>query len=100
MWNGSGIRFKSGVILVVAICMPNNAQPPHNLENSTILNWVQEEAVDQNHFMIEFISNLFCVNDAYRFNHIYVERSLKTDLADKLISRINDCMTAGLLVSR
>lgn len=51
--------------------------------------------------MIEYMTKLFCSNQfTYRFNHIYVERSLSTGLADKLINQINGCMTAGVLVSR
>lgn len=51
--------------------------------------------------MIEYMMRLFCANNrTYRFNHIYVERSVSTGFADNLINHINKCMTAGVLISR
>lgn len=61
---------------------------------------IEEDTVGRYHVMIEYITHSFCVDNSYRFNHIYVERSLSTGLADVLINRMNKCMAAGILVSR
>lgn len=50
--------------------------------------------------MTEYITRLFCANESYRFNHIYLERSLSTELADNVIYEINNCATAGSMISR
>lgn len=50
--------------------------------------------------LVNYIVDLFCVNGTYRFFHIYVEQSLLTSTADKIISRLNNCMVAGIMTSR
>lgn len=50
--------------------------------------------------MIKYIVKLFCTCASYRFNHIYVERSVSTELSDEMIKQINGCTEAGSLVSR
>lgn len=98
-------RFVSVVIVLLAIFDLNKA---NNATNETDSNeelifpqLIEDEIFGQYHEMIEYVTDLFCMdNISYRFNHIYAERSLSTALADILISRINKCMTAGILVSR
>lgn len=88
-------RFVSPLILfLLTIPALNHANPLLNDIEPSIL-------TESMHTMIEYMTKLFCSNQfTYRFNHIYVERSLSTGLADKLINQINGCMTAGVLVSR
>lgn len=71
-----------------------------NNEELIFLQSIEEETDGRYHMITEYIANLFCIDNSYRFNHIYVERSLSTGLADVLINRINKCMTAGILISR
>lgn len=61
---------------------------------------IQEENSGHYRVLIEYVTHLFCIDSSYRFNHIYVERSLSSFIADILISRINKCMMAGVLISR
>lgn len=63
---------------------------------------LRPEAVREHYdVIIDYVTRLFCAaNESYRFNHIYVERSVSMDLADKLITQINSCTTAGSLISR
>lgn len=49
---------------------------------------------------IDYMPHLICSNGSYRFIHIYIERSLTTTMSDKMINRLNDCLTAGILTSR
>lgn len=100
MWNERRKRFKSAVLLLVAIFSLNNAQQPMNIENFMVYQPMQKEGDSHYHEMVKYIADLFCTNSTYRFNHIYVERSLSTSLADELINHINNCMTAGVLISR
>lgn len=50
--------------------------------------------------MIDYIVHLLCHDGSYEFIHVYVERSLATQLADALIMQLNHCMFAGVLTSR
>ena len=61
---------------------------------------IQEENNGHYRVLIEYVTHLFCIDSSYRFNHIYVEKSLSSFIADILISRINKCMMAGVLISR
>lgn len=96
MWK----RLKSVIILLLAIFTLNNAKSSIYIERIVFPQTMQEETIGHNRVMIEYITRLFCINGTYRFNHIYVERSLSTSLADQLIIHISKCLTAGVLVSR
>lgn len=96
MWQ----RLKSVIILLLAIFTLNNAKSSIYIERIVFPQTMQEETIGHYRVMIEYITRLFCINGTYRFNHIYVERSLSTSLADQLINHISKCMTAGVLVSR
>lgn len=100
MWNEQRKRFLSIVVMLPAIFTLGRANVQNSVEHLQFPQSLQEETVGHLHVMIEYISRLFCSNVNYRFNHIYVERSLSTGLADKLINRISQCMSAGVLVSR
>lgn len=50
--------------------------------------------------IIDYIDNVFCFNGSYRSFHIYIEKSVRTALPDKLIHRLNKCMEAGILTTR
>lgn len=71
----------------------------HMTHEGFLLNPVKEMN-DYHNKLIDYITYLFCYDGSYRFIHIYVERSLSTALADELIIRLNQCMTAGVLTSR
>lgn len=88
------------ILLLLAVFTVNTAKQPIDMERSMFPRMMQDETIGQYQVMIEYITHLFCTNGTYRFNHIYVERSLSTDLADKLINHLNKCMTAGVLISR
>lgn len=101
MWHEQRKRFKSATFLLLVIfTLNNNAKQPVDIERFIFPQMMQDETSGQYHVMIEYITDLFCTNGTYRFNHIYVERSLSTGLADKLINQLNKCMTAGVLISR
>lgn len=95
MWNKSRKRFISSLIFYLLTI------PKLNHANPLLIDIEPSILTESMHTLIEYMAKLFCSNQfTYRFNHIYVERSLSTSLADKLINQINDCMTAGVLVSR
>lgn len=93
MWNKSRKRFISLVILSLLNMPLSNYANPIAIKPSILTEPMLT--------MIEYITKLFCSNQfTYRFNHIYVEQSVKTVLADKLINQIHLCVCAGVLVSR
>lgn len=72
-----------------------------NRANSSLMDIEPIMLTESTRGLVEYMTKLFCSNRfTYRFNHIYVERSLSTGLADKLVNQINSCMAAGVLVSR
>lgn len=100
MWNEQRKRFLSVIVILPAIFTAGRANMQNRIEHLMFPESLQEETVGHLHVMIEYINRLFCNNVNYRFNHVYVEHSVSTGLADKLIRRISECMTAGVLVSR
>lgn len=93
-------KFISIFLVLQAISTLSNANQAVDIEKLPFPSSIKEETSVHYHVMIEHIASLFCTNGTYRFNHIYVERSLSTGFADILINRINKCMTAGVLISR
>lgn len=93
-------RFISVFLVLQAIFTLNDANQANNIEKLLFPQSFKDETAGRYHVMIEYIASLFCTHGTYRFNHIYVERSLSSGFADILINRINKCMTAGVLISR
>lgn len=93
-------RFVSFLFVLQAIFTLNDANATVNFEKLIFSQSIEKEVDGHYHVMIEYITKLFCFDGSYRFNHIYVERSLSTGFADILINRINKCMTAGVVISR
>lgn len=70
-------------------------------DDNVLFELLQEETTSGHYqVMIEYITRFFCTGESYRFNHVYMERSLSTGLAGDLINKINHCATASSLISR
>lgn len=93
-------RFLSVLLALQAIFTLSDANQTTDIVKPIFATFDEDETVGRYHVMIEYIAHLFCFDGSYRFNHIYVERSLSTSFADVLINRINKCTTAGVLISR
>lgn len=94
MWN----KFRSTLLVLFLLTVQSS-----NCANSSSLIDMEPLILTESlQALVEYMTKLFCCSNpfTYRFNHIYVERSLSTGLADKLVNQINDCMAAGVLVSR
>lgn len=100
MTNEQRRRLLSVFFVLQAIFTLNDANQTADIVKFIFPRPIEEETVGQYHVMIEYMAHLSCFDGSYRFNHIYVERSLSTSFADILINRINKCMTAGVLISR
>lgn len=51
---------------------------------------------------IDYIAELICFhkNEDSNFQHIYVDKSLATDMADRVLHRLSSCLSAGLLTTQ
>lgn len=67
------------------------------------MNWLSSSyvAMDEKHdTVIDYVTQLICNNrSSYRFFHIYVDKSTSTMMPDRLMSDLNECMSAGILTS-
>lgn len=88
--------FKSTTFVLLLIYFNLSDATNYTLDMESI----QEENNEHYRVLIEYVTHLFCIDNSYRFNHIYVEKSLSSFIADILLSQINKCLMAGVLISR
>lgn len=70
-----------------------------NLEDN-ITRLVVDELEPHHTALVDYTEYLLCMNDSIRFIHVYVELSLTTSMGNRIINRLNECMTAGISTSR
>lgn len=88
------------ILFILSVTSRENDTDVSQENDNVLFKLLQGETTSEHYqVMIEYITRFFCTGESYRFNHIYVERSLST-LAGDLINKINHCATASSLISR
>lgn len=90
------------IVYLLLILFSLSVTSQENDTDDNVLFELLQEETTSGHYqeMIEYITRFFCTGESYRFNHVYMERSLSTGLAGDLINKINHCATASSLISR
>lgn len=90
------------IVYLLLILFSLSVTSQENDPDDNVLFELLQEETTSGHYqvMIEYITRFFCTGESYRFNHVYMERSLSTGLAGDLINKINHCATASSLISR
>lgn len=88
------------IILVFLNSSAAKSQKRSTNQQKTFNRLLSDDLEIYHNAIIDYIQYLICFENSYHFIHVYIERSLTTTIADKMINRLSNCLTAGILTSR